>query len=125
MAEYAAGRTAEVMNRFDNERRLGGLAVEGVTATLGALARRRVQALIVADDPDDERARLVRPRNAMCRDTGRAVSGNSTLAAGRLVDVAVRAAVVTDAQVHVLAPAQSGALTERIGALWRFSDTEP
>ena len=124
VAEYAAGQTAELMNRFDNERRVGGLAVEGVTATLGALARRRVHTLIVVDDPDDERVAWFGPET-LCAERPSEPSQQTSWRAGRLVDVAVRAAMVTDAEVQVLTAAQSGALTERIGALCRFSDAGP
>jgi hypothetical protein len=40
------------MDRFDDERHPRGLAVEGVAATLGALAQRRVNTLFVVDDPE-------------------------------------------------------------------------
>jgi peptide subunit release factor 1 (eRF1) len=120
VAELAAAETADVMDRLDNERRAGGLAVEGATATLAALGQGRVDTLIVVDDPADERVAWFGPTNpgAMKR------SGPEDRV-GRLVDVATRAALLSDAEVRVVTAEQSRGLRHNIGALCRFRYTKP
>lgn len=83
-----------------------------VADTLNALACGQVGALVVADDPAEERVAWFGPE-LLCAD----VAGPG-LVPGRLVDVAVRAALLTDADVHVAGPRQAG--PDGIAALCRF-----
>ncbi|MGE5156151.1 MAG: Vms1/Ankzf1 family peptidyl-tRNA hydrolase, partial [Betaproteobacteria bacterium] len=55
VAEYADAETDDLLDRLDTGRGRGGLAVEGVAATLTALVQGRVDTLFVVDDPTDER----------------------------------------------------------------------
>ena len=103
----------------------GGLAAEGAEATVAALARSQVEVLLVADDPDDERTAWfgAAPQQlAMDRATVEDM-GESMPVEGRLVDVAVRAALGTSADVQVVDPGGAG-LRDGLGALLRFSDQE-
>jgi Bacterial archaeo-eukaryotic release factor family 2 len=114
-------------DRFAQEqgRGPGGLAAEGAEATVAALARSQVEVLLVADDPDDERTAWfgAAPQQlAMDRATVEDM-GESMPVEGRLVDVAVRAALGTSADVQVVDPGGAG-LRDGLGALLRFSDQE-
>lgn len=120
VSERAAAETIELMDRLDNERRVGGLAVEGATATLAALAQGRVDTLIIVDDPADERVAWFGPSNA-----GALKRTEPMDRIGRLVDVAIRAAVLSDADVRVVSPELSRGLRQGIGALCRFRYNQP
>jgi hypothetical protein len=120
--EFVAEQTALVLDRFIAGRGPGGATVEGVSATLAALAEGRVQTLLVADDPTDERVAWFGP-DVMCVDDPGQLPRAGTareLRAGRLVDVAVRGALLTDAEIRVLDPATAAELGDRIGALCRY-----
>jgi Bacterial archaeo-eukaryotic release factor family 2 len=114
-----------LLARFAQEqgRGPGGLAAEGAQATLAALARSQVEVLLVADDPDDERTAWfgAAPQQvAGDRDAVEAM-GESLPVEGRLADVAVRAALGTSADLHVLDPGATGP-REGLGGLLRFTD---
>ncbi len=116
---YVADRDRAALERF-TERGPGG-TVEGVPATLAALAAGRVDTLFVADDTDDERTAWYAP-HVLCaatRDEIARDAGAGQPAAGRLVDVAVRAALLTDAEVRVM----HGPFQDRIGGVCRFVPT--
>jgi hypothetical protein len=123
------GDAGALWERFAQERGRGpgGLAAEGVEATLAALARSQVEVLLVADDPDDERTawfgaapQQLAADRATVEDMGEAMPVE-----GRLADVAVRAALGTSADVRVLDPGDDGPeLREGLGALLRFADQE-
>ncbi len=89
-----------------------GTAVHGARATLAALAAGQVRTLFVADRDGDERTAWF----------GGGVPGATEpvpgTVPGRLVDVAVRAALLTDAEVRVVEPQ---AVPEDIAALCRFA----
>ena len=120
VAEFAAAQTRALVERFDRERRPGGLAVVGVAATLAALGQGRVDTLIVIDDPDDERVAWFGPNNP-----GAQKRTGPEDTAGRMVDVAIRAAMLSDADVRVVSGEQAPGLRQGIGALCRFRYTKP
>jgi peptide subunit release factor 1 (eRF1) len=114
----------DLMARFAQERGRGpgGLATEGAEATLAALAKSQVEVLLIADDPDDERRAwfgALPQQLGLDRATVEAM-GESLPVEGRLADVAVRAALATSADVHVLDPDGAG-LRDGFGALLRFA----
>lgn len=126
--ESATGR----LKRFIDVRGPSGAAVEGARATLRALSEGRLGTLLVADHPADDRTAwfgvgapawldgeqptpAAHPRPRM-----RHRAGERLLRRGRLVDVAIRAAVLTDAQVHVLPASEGEEIAEGIGGLTRF-----
>jgi hypothetical protein len=125
--EEARRDTDALRERFAQERGRGpgGLAAEGAEATLAALARSQVEVLLVADDPDDERRAwfgAMPQQLALDRETVEAI-GEPTPVEGRLPDVAVRAALGSSADVHVLAPDDAGP-QDGLGAVLRFADQE-
>jgi peptide subunit release factor 1 (eRF1) len=114
--------TRELLDRFEEERGQGDLAAEGAEEVVAALARSQVATLLVTDQLDDERTAWFGesgPDLALDRDTLLA-TGQRTPAEGRLVDVAVRAALTTGATVRVLRP-DEGELRDGLGALLRFA----
>jgi hypothetical protein len=100
----------------------GGLGVDGVQATVDALATARVATLLVTDDPAETRTLWVGP-------------GPTDLAHGHLprptdwdwarkaplADAAVRSAILADADVRVLAPDCPGAPSDGMAALCRYA----
>jgi hypothetical protein len=122
IAEAVAGHAADIttaqLDRFAE--RDPSTTVEGVGPTLAALAAGRVATLFVADDPDDARVAWF-GAHVLCARTARDVpdcAGHRRVS-GRLVDVAVRAALLTDADVRVVDVA-AGRFVEGIGALCRY-----
>lgn len=107
----AAERTASLLAELERERRPGGLAVVGASATLELLARGGVRTLLVADDPPNTDGDGVPGRTAWYgpAPTDAALEPEALRRPGpwprreRLVDIAVRAALCTGAQVHVMA----------------------
>ncbi len=125
VADFSEQRTARMLDEFASALPPAGLAVEGAAPTLAALAEGRVRTLFVVDDPFDDREAWFGPQ-LLCAHTRSAVDGQSSwIRAGRLTDVAVRAAVLTDAEVCVLRPDQAEPLGDHIGALCRFAPTAP
>jgi len=105
--EHANRRTLAMLGALDRHGGQRGAAAYGARATLAALAAGRVRTLFVADREDDERScpfGLARPTEP-------------SRARGRLVDVAVRAALLTDADVRVVEP---GTVKDDLAALCRF-----
>lgn len=129
LTEYADGLSAQLLAQFAEENRPGGTAVAGVHATLAALAQGQVATLLVADEPDDGRLAWFGLGSSddgaqtLCAEVGtvRPTDASPWLIAGRLVDVAVRAALLTGAEVHVLSPEHAHGIDGRIGALCRFA----
>ena len=119
--EYAAAQTQAVLTRFVESRAPGGYAVEGAAPTLRALAGSRVATLLVAPVPDDDRLACFGAEAAeVSHPDETTLLAGLDLRTGPLVDVAVRAALLTDATVCVLDPAIPGRPAEDIGALCRF-----
>ena len=125
VTDEVRGDAEALRERFTQERGRGpgGLAAEGAEATLAALARSQVEVLLVADDPDDERTAWfgAAPQQVAIDRATVQDMGESLPVEGRLVDVAVRAALGTSADVHVADPGGAGP-RGGLGALLRFSD---
>jgi hypothetical protein len=115
--EYAVSRATDLVQHFIDARGPSGTAVEGAPATLAALAAGRVATLLVADN-DDDRYAWFGPELLAAPDAAAPPVGAT--ARGRLVDVAIRAAVLTDAEVHILSPEMAGEVAEGIGGIGRF-----
>jgi peptide subunit release factor 1 (eRF1) len=119
LQQYAADQTAALLERLA-ENRPAGTTVEGVAATLAALEMGRVETLFVADDPSDERTAWYSPQ-VLCAaerpDIPEVEDGWPRQ--GRLVDLAVRAAVLTDAEVRVV-DATEDRLTDGIAGICRY-----
>ncbi|WP_141580074.1 Vms1/Ankzf1 family peptidyl-tRNA hydrolase [Actinomadura sp. WMMA1423] len=123
VGRWADEETRGLLKRLDEGRGPSGLAVEGAVPTLRALARGQVATLLVADDPADRRTAWFGPAPTQVSDrrTPLVEEGASPVVRGRLADVAVRAAVLTGAEVHVLDPEAPGLPSQGIGALCRYA----
>ena len=117
-ASVAAEDTVACMQRLKEQAGRGALAAEGIEATLAALREARVDVLLVDDDPDDEReAFFAAEPNLVATDaTVLKELGATDVTAGRLVDVALRAAFGTGAGVRIV----PGTVPEGIAALLRY-----
>jgi hypothetical protein len=128
-AERLAAATAEadsdaLLDEFEQERAQGDRAADGPEATFDALARHQVRTLLLRDRPDDERTawfgeelgQVALDREALV------VENEPTPVEGRLLDVAVRAALGTGAEVRVLGPESDGrGPSEGLGAVLRYA----
>ncbi len=93
-----------------------GQAVAGPADTLEMLGQGRASHLLVHDDPDDDRrAAFLIDGPVSALDTAALEGLGSDPAEGRLVDVAIRAALLTGAEIVIVPPTLDGA----IGALLR------
>lgn len=116
-----AKETAAVLDRFREEIGQRDLAVQGAEATLDALSRAQVDALLVHDAPDDERPAWfgLEPVPVATTEARLVELGVEPRMEGRLVDVLVRAALGTGASVRVV-PGEFG-VPDGAGALLRWS----
>jgi hypothetical protein len=128
-AEKLAAATAEadtraLLDEFEQQRGEHGRAADGPEATFDALARHQVRVLLVRDDPGDERSAWFGEEPgqvALDRET-LVVESEPTPVEGRLVDVAVRAALGTGAEVRVLDPETDGRGPDGgVGAVLRYA----
>ena len=115
-----------LLERFATELGQGDRAVEGTTATLAALGRGQVETLLLAGlFLDDQRTAWFgsAPTDVAADREELATLGVAEPVEGRLVDVAVRAALGTGAGVRELDPADQARpdLDGRVGALLRFT----
>ena len=112
-----AGQT---LDRFREEIGQQDQAVEGAAATLDALSRAQVDTLLVYDHPEDDRTAWfgLEAVPAAATEARLEELGVEPRMEGRLVDVAVRAALGTGAGVRVI-PAESG-VADNLGALLRW-----
>lgn len=117
--QVVAEDTAAIIEKFREELGQGDRGVEGVGATLAALAMAQVEVLLLTDDPDDHRSAWFGPDPAVVGTSAEELRGLGTEAPqeGRLVDVAVRAALGTGAGVRVV----QGGPADGIGAILRWS----
>lgn len=113
VADVVARDTRSVLESHA-DRRSAGTAVAGPEAVFDALAAGRVELLLVVDDVDDQRrAYFSTDGSPTCATT----NTSADMAEGRMVDVAIRSALLTDAKVRVV-PAT--VLDGDIGALLRW-----
>ena len=121
--ELAVNADADaVLEKFREERAQGDRAAEGPRAALAALGRAAVDVLLVAaDDPNDPRSAWFGPEPTQLASTAADVRGLGVdePAEGRLVDVAVRAALGTGAGIRVVGA--GAGLEGGIGAILRWS----
>jgi hypothetical protein len=121
---YSAERTAALLQRLDDERGYHGRALQGRAAVLSALAEGTVSTLLIAQGVADHRPAWFGP-DLLCAAALPPGVRPSRLVQGRLVqrgelsDVAVRAALLTRANVRILSPVQGAPIEEGIAALRR------
>ncbi|MCP2328752.1 hypothetical protein HDA40_007259 [Hamadaea flava] len=116
--DYAAATSAELRLALDAFAVPHSVAVQGVHATLAALAVGRVDTVLVVDDPDDRRSAWFGPVE-LCASLPDPVHPQRTPHGGRLVDVAIRAALLTGARIRILSGDQARGLRGGLGALIR------
>ena len=123
VAEVARGSVVreaeELLSTFVEGRALNGASVEGETATLDALAEGRVGTLLVTPHLDRARAAWLGADPKQVRTGDLPEPEWSEIRRGPLVDVAVRSAVLTGADVQVV-PDDPAGPAEGLGALCRF-----
>ena len=121
--ELAVNADADaLLQKFREERGQDDRAAEGTRATFAALAMAAVDVLLVApDDPEDPRVAWFGPEPTQLATTAAEVKamGVDQPAEGRLVDVAVRAALGTGADIRVVGA--GAGLEGGIGAILRWS----
>jgi len=121
-ADVAARDTVDVLGTYKQELGQGDRAAEGPARALEALSRAQVETLLVHDDPEDDRTAWFGPEavhvgsdratvEAMGTDQGRE---------GRLVDVAIRAALGTGAEIRIV---PSTTAKDGLGAVLRYTLT--
>lgn len=118
-ADIVARDTVAILETY-NEAAGQGHAATDAAETLAALSEGRVDTLLVHDDPDDDRtARFERPGLAcsiLDRDATDPLPADA--ATGRLVDVAIRSALLSDAAIRFV-PAHAGS-SDGLGATLRW-----
>jgi hypothetical protein len=115
ISEYVANRTWMAFARFTERGPRG--TVHGAAGTLAALAAGRVDTLFVSTQVDRERTAWFGPNLLGAVSPGEVpADGDGPVLAGRLVDVAVRAGLLTDAEVWIV----DKPLPDGIGATCRF-----
>jgi release factor family 2 len=119
--DAAFAQTRQLLDRFRAHLDPGGLAVDGAAATLAALASGRVATLLVADPPEDAARAWFGPDVTDIYPNHRAAAASDRpVRRGRLADVAIRAAVLSDAQVRIVPADMACAPADGIGAICRY-----
>ncbi|MEV5508065.1 Vms1/Ankzf1 family peptidyl-tRNA hydrolase [Streptomyces orinoci] len=122
-ARAGHARTEGLLRLLEQERSPGGHAVMGVNETLEALSVGRLRILAVTDDPQDQRTAWFGPSPTDVRERREDLpeGGGPEAHEGRLADVAVRAALLTGADVRVLEPDLSPTPAQGTAGLCRYS----
>jgi hypothetical protein len=118
-----AEQTASLLAQFDEERRPGGRAVDGVAPTLEAFRESRVGVLLLARDVGDTRTAWFGLDPTAAADERQDLERVGVQPRrGPLVDIAVRSALLTRARIRILESSGAPeAPVEGIGALCRFA----
>lgn len=109
----------DLWRSFAEQRSPGGLAVDGEHPTLEALAEGRVGTLLVVEEYDDARTAWFGASGTDVQPADQPPTWPEPRK-GPLTDVAVRAALLTGAEVRVLPPDAQDRPTEGLGGLCRF-----
>jgi hypothetical protein len=122
VATVVARDTAALLAKFREEVGQHDRAADGPGPVLEALARGQVEVLLVHDDPDDNRTAWFGPEPLHVgarRDVVEAM-GVAAPTEGRLVDVALRAALGSGAGIRMVPDSRQ--LVGRVGAILRWAD---
>jgi hypothetical protein len=120
--DVAQAQTQHLIQVFEAYLDPAGHAVQGVEATVHALAADRVATLLIAADVPDREVWFGADGTAVWPHEGSAALADGPVRAGRLVDVAVRSALLTGARVRVIPPDTPGTPADGIGALCRYAE---
>lgn len=118
--EAVAEQTARLWAGFVEERAPHGLAVDGPGPTLEALAEGRVATLLVAPSAGSDDEAWFGPAPTQVHVAGGSGPTWSDPRTGPLLDVAVRAAVLTGAEIRVIPPDAGFAPERGVGGICRF-----
>jgi len=118
-ADIVARDTVAVLESY-KEAAGQGHAATNAAETLAALSDGRVETLLVHDDPDDDRSALFERPGLTCWVPEPAATNPepSGALAGRLVDVAIRSAILSDAAIRFV-PVHTGS-RDGLGAVLRW-----
>lgn len=121
VAGAVQGRTADLLTELSDLGGPGGRGLDRPSAVIRALAQGRVQTLLVAEAPDRSRTAWfgVEPTDIAVHRTELPLRDRLPRC-GPLIDVAVRAAILTDADVRILPAGTAGSPLSGIGAICRF-----
>jgi hypothetical protein len=114
---YATRQSTAMLAALTRHSSRHGTATYSAAPTLAALAAGRVRTLFVADRAGDERTCSFGVAVRQATELRHPATADTWPARGRLVDVAVRAALLTNAEVRVIEP---GTVTGDIAALCRY-----
>ena len=122
LREAAEAQTARLLTALHDNMGPGGLAVEDVMDTLDALASGRVATLLVRPFSADSRVAWfgAGPTDVYPDHAAAALSG-APVHSGRLIDVAVRSALLSGAHVRVITQSTPSEPVGGIGALCRYA----
>jgi hypothetical protein len=122
LREAAEAQTARLLNALHDNLGPDGLAVEDVKDTLDALACGRVATLLVRPFAADSRVALfgTGPTD-IYPDHDAAAQSSAPVRSGRLIDVAVRSALLSGAHVRVITQSTPSEPVGGIGALCRYA----
>jgi hypothetical protein len=113
--------TVAVLELFEQHRGKLDRAADGAEATFAAMRESRVDTLLVHDDPDSERVAyfVADEPNVVALDR-RTIKdlGHATGRAGRMIDVAIRTAILSGAGIRVVPG--SHPVNEGVGAILRW-----
>lgn len=121
--DAAVAQSRVLLDEFHAHLEPGGRAVQGVRATVDALAADRVATLLVTDPRPNEQSVWFGPGpTEIYLDRESAMLSGQSVRVGPLVDSAVRAALLADAQVRIMPSGTIGTPLEGIGAICRYAE---
>jgi len=121
LAGYAAARSAALVEQAVEHLGPKGDAVRGAVRTAAALTEGRLRTLLVVDHPGDSRLGWFGPELACGVDQPGSLPADEHLKRGRFIDVVIRAALLSRAEIRVLTPAQGARLQDGVGGLVRHT----
>lgn len=118
-ADIVARDTVVLLEEFKEASGHGRSAV-GAVQTLAALSDGRVETLLIQDDPEDDRTAMFERDGLRCATTDPTAAevGFDDEVSGRLVDVAIRSALLGDSEVRMLP--SDVLFDDGVGALLRW-----
>ena len=126
VALHSAQETLDLLAEFAQERGQVKRACDGVEDVVAALRKAQVQTLLLTTDVDQDARLFYGPEPAVLGTTRDEVTalGAESLQEGPLVDVLVRAAIGTGADVHLVPHEPKQAPNGGVGAILRYADED-
>jgi hypothetical protein len=121
LAEHGRAKNTAMLTAIADHLGPRGTAVQGVSATIAALAAGDISTLLVVDDPADRRTGWFGPELLCSAEHPGLVMPDRQAQRGRLVDIVIRAGLVTRADVRILLPAEGAGLVGGLGGLLRHA----